>query len=180
MTISHLIRQTAQTHYHHYTYRSYEGFFPPLLPLCALFIMLHERTFFSAAHMRGSWMFHVEHGAAPAGSFVSEHEVGWRHHSTTLFLNELAAVVTHRHKHKDTWNSSHTCPHCRKKCGTYSLLAQGWYNDQLNKEKSKLLLPEVMINKEREREERTPMIQYGNCTASKGITTVIVKMMVKI
>lgn len=82
------------------------------LPPCALFIMLHEGTFFSVVDMRGSWVFHVEHGAAPAGSLGthSEYQVLWRHYSTTLFINSHAPMVTQRQKHKDahTWNSSRT------------------------------------------------------------------------
>lgn len=52
------------------------GFF--LLPPCALFIMVHKRTFLSVVDMRGSRVFHVEHGAAPTGSLgtYSEYQVG--------------------------------------------------------------------------------------------------------
>lgn len=50
------------------------------LPRCALFIMLHEGNFFSVVDMRGCWLFHVEHGAAIAGSLGThcEYQVLWR------------------------------------------------------------------------------------------------------
>lgn len=76
-------------------------FFYPLP--CALFIMLHEGGVFNVVDMQGSLVFHVEHGAAPAGSLgtKSEYQVLWRHYSTSLFINSHAPMVTHRHKHKD-------------------------------------------------------------------------------
>lgn len=74
-TGSHLMRQTVQTHYLHYTH----NFFHPLfLPPRALFIARHERTFLGVVDVRGNWAFHVEQGPDPAVSLgtPSEHQVG--------------------------------------------------------------------------------------------------------
>lgn len=154
MTISHLIRQTVQTHYHHYTYRSYEGFFPP----SSLYVH------YSLCYMKGPSS--VRHTCGGAGCFMSSMELlqqgvlslsmRWDE-DTTVQLYSLMNSQPWSHIGTNTKTRTHETAHthahtAEKKCGTYSLLAQGWYNDQLNKEKSKLLLPEVMINKERERE----------------------------
>lgn len=87
------------------------GFFS--LPPCALFIMLHEGTLCSVVDVRGSWVFHVEQGAAPAGSLGtrSEYQVLRRHYSTTLLINSHAPMVTSRYKDMQTWNGpdTHVC-----------------------------------------------------------------------
>lgn len=80
-TGSHLMRQTVQTYYLHYTYNfSSPPPRPPLgFPPCALFITPHERTFLGVIDVRGNWAFHVEPGPAPPAVSLgthSQHQVG--------------------------------------------------------------------------------------------------------
>lgn len=102
MTASHLIRQPAQTQYLHYSYRTYEGFFFFFcLPQCALFIILHEWNFFSVVDMWGSWLFHVAHGADPAGSLGT--------HCISCYKDTTVQVASLIHMHP--WSQTETCTH---------------------------------------------------------------------
>lgn len=68
---------------------------------CALFIMLHEGTFFSVADMQGSWVFHVDHGAAAARSLGihSEYQVP----AVRLCLLIHMHPWSNRHEHKEIY-----------------------------------------------------------------------------